>query len=326
MATLFESHSNVPSAEPGIFNFDVAIGSSSGCALSPIHGSNPQVMRPESRDLLLQQVQEKTERIGLLLKLGLLLVRTSDLVALKAEEEAPNAVKSCAALLDTPVEDAPLEKAVSASAFPAPSFYPQLYSEGEGQTLLLYGNSDLTMKDLSHSSVGAVRPSLVSTHACLNYICAVTYTLQYEIDYLVGGKVSQEDRSAFLKFKCCSRLSKMAKRGFYKESPAVSLKSFRAGPYRREAARPRHPCSRPPSNTHAQMPSHLTRLVSKRLEYPAYPATRATKTTATPATSLPMTDSPEKAVDTATDSFSSTDSAGDSFSYSLPTSSSSALA
>ncbi|KAF5786079.1 hypothetical protein HanXRQr2_Chr10g0436511 [Helianthus annuus] len=44
-------------------------------ALSPIHGSNPQVMRPESRDLLLQQVQEKTERIGLLLKLGLLLVR-----------------------------------------------------------------------------------------------------------------------------------------------------------------------------------------------------------------------------------------------------------
>ncbi|KAI3664773.1 hypothetical protein L1987_88376 [Smallanthus sonchifolius] len=273
MATLFESHSNVPSAEPGIFNFDVAIGSSSGCALSPIHGSNPQVMRPESRDLLLQQVQEKTERIGLLLKLGLLLVRTSDLVALKAEEEAPNAVKSCAALLDTPVEDAPLEKAVSASAFPAPSFYPQLYSEGEGQTLLLYGNSDLTMKDLSHSSVGA-----------------------------------------------------MAKRGFYKESPAVSLKSFRAGPYRREAARPRHPCSRPPSNTHAQMPSHLTRLVSKRLEYPAYPATRATKTTATPATSLPMTDSPEKAVDTATDSFSSTDSAGDSFSYSLPTSSSSALA
>ncbi|KAI3666748.1 hypothetical protein L1987_88713 [Smallanthus sonchifolius] len=222
MATLFESHSNVPSAEPGIFNFDVAIGSSSGCALSPIHGSNPQVMRPESRDLLLQQVQEKTERIGLLLKLGLLLVRTSDLVALKAEEEAPNAVKSCAALLDTPVEDAPLEKAVSASAFPAPSFYPQLYSEGEGQTLLLYGNSDLTMKDLSHSSVGA--------------------------------------------------------------------------------------------------------LVSKRLEYPAYPATRATKTTATPATSLPMTDSPEKAVDTATDSFSSTDSAGDSFSYSLPTSSSSALA
>jgi hypothetical protein len=26
-------------------------------ALSPIHGSNPQVMRLESRDLLLQQVQ-----------------------------------------------------------------------------------------------------------------------------------------------------------------------------------------------------------------------------------------------------------------------------
>ncbi|KAI3666334.1 hypothetical protein L1987_89163 [Smallanthus sonchifolius] len=177
--------------------------------------------------------------------------------ALKAEEEAPNAVKSCAALLDTPVEDAPLEKA------------------------------------------------------------RILVTVQLE---------RQEDRSAFLKFKCCSRLSKMAKRGFYKESPAVSLKSFRAGPYRREAARPRHPCSRPPSNTHAQMPSHLTRLVSKRLEYPAYPATRATKTTATPATSLPMTDSPEKAVDTATDSFSSTDSAGDSFSYSLPTSSSSALA
>ncbi|KAI3664458.1 hypothetical protein L1987_89795 [Smallanthus sonchifolius] len=310
MATLFESHSNVPSAEPGIFNFDVAIGSSSGCALSPIHGSNPQVMRPESRDLLLQQVQEKTERIRLVIEVRLVVgqipfpsttIREEELqsidlssfalclffigiishssfnirkfFALKAEEEAPNAVKSCAALLDTPVEDAPLEKAVSASAFPAPSFYPQLYSEGEGQTLLLYGNSDLTMKDLSHSSVGA-----------------------------------------------------MAKRGFYKESPAVSLKSFRAGPYRREAARPRHPCSRPPSNTHAQMPSHLTRLVSKRLEYPAYPATRATKTTATPATSLPMTDSPEKAVDTATDSFSSTDSAGDSFSYSLPTSSSSALA
>lgn len=53
----------------------------------------------------------------------------------------------------------------------------------------------------------------------------------------------------------------MAKRGFYKESPAVSLKSFRAGPYRREAARPGHPCSRPPSNTHAQMPSHLTRVI-----------------------------------------------------------------
>lgn len=55
----------------------------------------------------------------------------------------------------------------------------------------------------------------------------------------------------------------MAKRGFYKESPAVSLKSFRAGPYRREAARPRHPCSRPRSNTHAQMPSHLTRVIIK---------------------------------------------------------------
>ncbi|KAI3800336.1 hypothetical protein L1987_28426 [Smallanthus sonchifolius] len=68
-------------------------------------------------------------------------------VALKAEEEAPNAVKSCAALLDTPVEDAPLDKAVSASAFPTPSFYPQLYSEGEGQTLLVYGNSVLTMSD-----------------------------------------------------------------------------------------------------------------------------------------------------------------------------------
>ncbi|KAI3664417.1 hypothetical protein L1987_88513 [Smallanthus sonchifolius] len=230
--------------------------------------------------------------------------------ALKAEEEAPNAVKSCAALLDTPVEDAPLEKAVSASAFPAPSFYPQLYSEGEGQTLLLYGNSDLTMSD----SRGNYKQGILAGRKGGSRTQRKTLLK------------SQEDRSAFLKFKCCSRLSKMAKRGFYKESPAVSLKSFRAGPYRREAARPRHPCSRPPSNTHAQMPSHLTRLVSKRLEYPAYPATRATKTTATPATSLPMTDSPEKAVDTATDSFSSTDSAGDSFSYSLPTSSSSALA
>ncbi|KAI3800870.1 hypothetical protein L1987_28969 [Smallanthus sonchifolius] len=54
------------------------------------------------------------------------------------------------------------------------------------------------------------------------------------------------------------KIDSMEKRGFYKESPAVSHKSFRAGPYRREAARPRHPCSRPPSNTHAQMPSHFS--------------------------------------------------------------------
>ncbi|KAI3664442.1 hypothetical protein L1987_89811 [Smallanthus sonchifolius] len=257
--------------------------------------------------------------------------------ALKAEEEAPNAVKSCAALLDTPVEDAPLEKAVSASAFPAPSFYPQLYSEGEGQTLLLYGNSDLTMSD----SRGNYKQGILAGRKGGSRTQRKTLLK------------SQEDRSAFLKFKCCSRLSKMAKRGFYKESPAVSLKSFRAGPYRREAARPRHPCSRPPSNTHAQMPSHLTRAAATLgfISLPAAPkpATEKkgnlegrastskailvhsllvthshanllvqTKTTATPATSLPMTDSPEKAVDTATDSFSSTDSAGDSFSYSLP--------
>jgi len=68
---------------------------------------------------------------------------------------------------------------------------------GAGQKekrLLAKGSSCFTdivagsAEDLSHSSVGAVRPSLVSTHACLNYICAVTYTLQYEIDYLVGVK------------------------------------------------------------------------------------------------------------------------------------------
>ncbi|KAI3666356.1 hypothetical protein L1987_89143 [Smallanthus sonchifolius] len=339
MATLFESHSNVPSAEPGIFNFDVAIGSSSGCAFKPyswiesssnetgVERSTSSTGAREDREnwlvievrLVVGQIpfpsttirEEELQSIDLssfalcLFFIGIISHSSFNIrkfFALKAEEEAPNAVKSCAALLDTPVEDAPLEKAVSASAFPAPSFYPQLYSEGEGQTLLLYGNSDLTMKDLSHSSVGAVRPSLVSTHACLNYICAVTYTLQYEIDYLVGVNLGPSSPPS-------SDVENLSERKSLLDSfiPDSILYLFREG-------------TSSLWHFHEGMVDHCVIVSSKRLEYPAYPATRATKTTATPATSLPMTDSPEKAVDTATDSFSSTDSAGDSFSYSLPTS------